>query len=121
MRAEGLVLTLSTASARITLIVGALIVTAVGAGCSSKRTADEGGHQEMTSKTIEQVLKEHTNEWMALPGVVGTGIGECAGEPCIRVFVVEKTNELMSKFPARLQGYVVDVQESGRFRALDPP
>ncbi len=75
----------------------------------------------MTAKTIQEVLGEHTDEWMSIPGVVGTGIGECEGEPCIRIFVVKKTAELMQKIPSEVEGYTVDVQETGKFQALDPP
>ena len=75
----------------------------------------------MTAKTIQEVLGEHTDEWMSIPGVVGTGIGECEGEPCIRIFVVKKTSELMQKIPSEVEGYTVDVHESGKFQALDPP
>lgn len=56
---------------------------------------------------------------MSLPGVVGTAIGECAGQPCIRVFVVKKTSELVKKIPAMLEGFRVEVEETGKFRALD--
>ena len=42
-----------------------------------------------------QVLREHTASLMALPGVVGTAQGLCDDEPCIRVFVVEATEELL--------------------------
>ena len=75
----------------------------------------------MTAKTIQEVLSEHTDEWMSIPGVVGTGIGECEGEPCIRIFVVKKTSELIQKIPSDVEGYTVDMQESGEFQALDPP
>jgi hypothetical protein len=75
----------------------------------------------MPSRPIEQVLEAHSEEWMAIPGVVGTGIGECAGQPCIRVFVVEKTPELERKLPARVEGYVVDVVATGEFRTRDSP
>ena len=74
----------------------------------------------MPEKPIEQVLQEHTGSLMALPGVVGTGQGLCAGEPCIRVFVVEKSDELLSQIPSEIEGYQVDVQETGEFRKLGP-
>lgn len=73
----------------------------------------------MQRKTIDAVLKQHTDSLMALTGVVGTAIGECGGEPCIRVFVVEKTPELLEKIPSKLDGFPVDVQETGEVRALD--
>ena len=73
----------------------------------------------MTKKPIEQVLKEHTDSLMALPGVVGTGQGLCAGEPCIRVFVVQATEDLLKQIPGEIEGYTVDVQQTGEFKALD--
>ncbi len=73
----------------------------------------------MTKKPIEQVLKEHTESLMALPGVVGTGQGLCSGEPCIRVFVVEATEELLKQIPEEIEGYTVDVEETGVIRPLD--
>ena len=45
-------------------------------GCANKTVYDGEGQDNMTGKTIEEVLKEHTTEWMSISGVVGTGIGE---------------------------------------------
>jgi hypothetical protein len=70
-------------------------------------------------KTIEAVLREHTDRLMALPGVVGTAQGLCDGKPCIRVFVVTKTADLLVQIPDVLEGYTVEVQETGVIRALD--
>ena len=74
----------------------------------------------MQEKTIQTVLKEHTDSLMALPGVVGTGLGECSGKPCIKVFVAKKTPNLLKQIPSTIDGYTVAVQETGEFRALDP-
>ena len=73
----------------------------------------------MPDKTIEQVLQEQTDSLMALPGVVGTAMGLCSGEPCIRVFVVEKTAGLLKQIPAEIEGYQVAVDETGEIKALD--
>ena len=73
----------------------------------------------LVEKPIEQVLQEHTASLMALPGVVGTAQGLCADEPCIRVFVVEATEELLKQIPEGIEGYTVDVQQTGEFKALD--
>ena len=73
----------------------------------------------MTSKTIEQVLKDHTDEWMSIPGVVGTAIGEFKGKSCIRVFVAKKTEELNKKIPSRVEGFPVMIEETGEIRALE--
>ena len=73
----------------------------------------------MSEKTIEQVLRDSTDSLMSLPGVVGVGQGECSGEPCIKVFVTSSTTEVLARVPSTLDGYVVEVQETGEFRALD--
>ena len=73
----------------------------------------------MPKETIEQVLDKHGDSIMSLPGVVGVGEGECSGEPCIKIFVLEKTLELMGQFPRELVGYPVEVEETGEFKALN--
>ena len=73
----------------------------------------------MNERTIEQVLRAHTDDWMSIPGVVGTGIGERNGQPCIRIFVRRKTPQLLQKLPSAADGFVVDVVESGEFRARE--
>ena len=74
----------------------------------------------MPQKTIEQVLQDHTDSLMSLPGVVGTARGECNGKPCVMVLVVEKTAELLGQIPSTLEGYAVEVDETGEIRALGP-
>ena len=72
----------------------------------------------MPAKTIEVVLAEHTDQWMGIPGVVGTAIGLFEGQPCIKGLVAEKTDELAAKIPSIVEGYQVVLEESGEFRAL---
>ena len=97
--------------------IGMIVLSGSAVGCSEKRVEDQGGQEEMAAPTIEAVLKEHTDEWMSIPGVVGTGIGAREGKPCIRIFVVKKTPELLKKIPSKLEGFVVDVEETGAIRA----
>lgn len=87
------------------------IMSCVGKGIHGK----EGS---MTTKTIEEVLKDHTGELMSIHGVVGTAIGLCDERPCIKVYVTEKTPELERKIPGILEGYRVMMEESGEFRKL---
>jgi hypothetical protein len=68
---------------------------------------------------IREVLRKHTDEIMEVPGVVGIAEGRYRGKPCVRVFVVQRTPELLDRLPASLDGYPVRVEESGEFRALD--
>ena len=73
----------------------------------------------MPEKTIQQVLIDHTDSLMALPGVVGIAQGECSGQPCIRVFAAKKTAELLKLVPKVIEGYEVAVDETGEFKALE--
>jgi hypothetical protein len=73
----------------------------------------------MTMKTIEQVQEEHTPTLMSLTGVVGTFIGVTADDkPCIKVMVVRRTRELEGRIPSQLEGYPVEIFESGEIRPL---
>ena len=71
---------------------------------------------EMARPTIAEVQEAHTEEWMALPGVVGTGIGLCDEEPCIRVFLSRPSPEAEEAIPSRLEGYPVDLEVTGEVR-----
>ena len=73
----------------------------------------------MSERTIEQVQKAHTYEWMAIPGVEGTAIGFFEGKPCIKVFSSGKVEELRTKIPTTIEGYPVIIEETGIFRALN--
>jgi len=53
-----------------------------------------------------------------LPGVVGTAQGEYDGEPCIKVFADDMSQELLRQIPLVLDGYRVIVEKTGEFRAL---
>lgn len=73
----------------------------------------------MPTPTIQQVLEAHTDEWMAMPGVVGVGIGQVEGLPCIKIFVDRPRPELTAKIPSTLDGYRILVDAVGEIRALD--
>jgi hypothetical protein len=70
---------------------------------------------------IEEVLERHTAEWMALPGVVGTALGERDGEPCLKVYVVRKGPALEARIPKTVEGFAVVLQETGAIGALPKP
>ena len=72
----------------------------------------------MSPRPIQEVVEEHTAEWMAIPGVVGTAIGEFERRPCIKVFVAQATAELAAKIPRTQDGHRVILEETGEFRAL---
>ena len=73
----------------------------------------------MPAKPIEQLQEEHTDEWMAIPGVEGTAIGLFQDKPCIKIFSSRKEEYLRAKIPSTVEGYPVIIEETGVFRALD--
>jgi len=73
----------------------------------------------MAGKTIQQVQQEHTDEWMAISGVVGTAIGQRKGRPCILVFTASNTEPVRQRIPPTVEGYPVVIQYTGEIRALE--
>ena len=84
-----------------------------GAACSGK------ARDRMPERTLKQVLESHAPRLMALPGVVGTGEGLCAGMPCIKVFVTGRTPALVRDVGGDIDGYPVEIVETGAFRSRD--
>ncbi len=72
----------------------------------------------MSTEKITEVLKRHTDELMSVPGVVGVAEGEFQGSPCIKVFVMDKTQELLRQIPETIEGFLLQIEESGEFRTL---
>ena len=114
---------ISAEKTRAAAILGLLLslwFAATMVSCSRGQAVSGQEGQPMPNKSLEEVLQEHTDSLMAISGVVGTAQGLCDGKPCIRVFVVKKSDELLSQIPPEIEGYPVDVQETGEFRKLDP-
>ncbi len=66
----------------------------------------------MAGRTINQVLAAHTDSLMKIPGVVGTAIGLCGGERCIKVLMAGASPSV-GKIPTQLEGYRVVVEVAG--------
>jgi len=98
----------------VTLAVLAVAAAAALGGC-----APDGS--KMTARPVSQVLKSHTAELMAIPGVVGTGEGASGGAPAILVLVSRRTPEIDSRVPKRLEGYPVQIRVVGDVRKLGGP
>ncbi len=99
-------------------MVGLVWLFTAPAACGQQRV-NQPKEKSMPKKTIEAVLKEHTGRLKLLSGVVGTAQGLCAGKPCIKVYVVKKTPDLMRQIPATLEGYTIEIQVTGEIKALD--
>jgi len=89
-----------------------LVLLAGALACSR---AQPGG-APVTTKSIDEVLAAHTDSLMKLPGVVGTAVGLCDGERCIKVLVADSSARTKSRIPSRLDGYRVVVDVTGPIR-----
>lgn len=76
-----------------------------------------------TTVTIEDVLAAHTDSLMAVDGVTGVGQALCDGQPCLRIYVLARTPELDARLPDEVEGYPVELVETGqvRPRPIDGP
>ena len=100
------------------LAVSAVIFAGSIGGCSADDADGAKEGEAMSGKTIEQVLKDKTDEWMTIPGVEGTAIGLFEDKPCIKIFTSSKSQEIRAKIPSTVEGYPVIIEETGAFRAL---
>jgi len=57
---------------------------------------------------------------VAVVAVLGIAIGECEGNPCIKVLVVAETPQLVYEIFPTLDRYSVVIEETGEIRALQP-
>ncbi len=74
----------------------------------------------MSGAPIEEVLAQHRDSLMAIPGVVGVGQGLCNTQPCIKVFLAEENSHTRRRIPRDLGGYVVVVEVTGPFQRRVP-
>ena len=94
-----------------------LVAAACLMGCMTAGMVDQEGQAVMAKKTIEKVLREHSGRLMSIPGVVGTAEGLKDGRPCVKVLIIQKTPELEREIPRNLEGYPVEIVETGEIRA----
>lgn len=104
----------------LAVMIGLLWLGAAAVACGEAGAGEDRGVTPIQHRTIERVLEEHTGSLMSLPGVVGTAQGLCAGQPCIHVYVVQKTPELLNRIPSDIEGYPVSVEETGEITPLQP-
>ena len=67
--------------------------------------------------SIEEVLQRHTDSLMTIPGVVGVGQGQKNGAPSVYIMVTQLTDSLQRALPDSIEGYAVEVVESGKIKA----
>ena len=94
----------------------ALIALASLGGCRHSTAQNSESEYRVPAKSIEQVLKEKSDQWMAIAGVEGTAIGMHKGKPCVRIFTSVKIQELRDRIPTAVEGYPVIIEYTGAFR-----
>ena len=71
------------------------------------------------NRDIKTGMDAHVEELMAIPGVVAVAIGELDDKtPCIKVYMIEQTEELGRRIPKRLEGHPVVVEVSGEIKPM---
>jgi len=96
------------------------LLLAATLNCRPDRSTQQSDAR-MSEKTIEQVQQEHTDAWMAIPGVVGTAIGQRKSKPCILILAASNAEQVRRTIPATVEGYPVVIEYTGEIRALDRP
>ena len=74
----------------------------------------------MPTTPIHEVLQRHVDTLMQRPDVVGVAQADCGGQPCIKILVRTATPELRAALPSSLDGYPVELMETGEISALSP-
>ena len=103
---------LRRARAAVLLASAALALSA----CRSRDGA-EPPEVAVTPRPIEDVLAEHRDSLLSVPGVVGAAIGLCDGEPCIRVWFADSASLANQRVAPTLDGHPVRAEVAGRLRA----
>ena len=71
-------------------------------------------------RDINDVLRAHDKELLAIPGVVGVYIAvlDDGKTPCLKVMLAQKSAEIERAIPKMLEGYPVVVEVTGEIRPL---
>ncbi len=91
-------------------------MTASGGSPEDGEPSDRG-RSTVPGTSIEDAQKALTDSLMSQPGIAGTAITECDGAPCLKVYVVHATQDVMVRIPKTFEGYQVTVQEAGEIKA----
>ena len=73
-----------------------------------------------TRRDINDVLRAHDRELLAINDVVGVYVGvlEDGKTPCLKVMVAAKSAEVERALPKTLEGYPVVIEVTGEIRPL---
>jgi hypothetical protein len=96
-----------------------LVVFALASGCQENMAQNK-----ITPKRdINEVLRDHDKELLAIPGVVGVYVAvlEDGKTPCLKVMLAQKSAETERAIPKTLEGYPVLSEVTGEIRPLGNP
>jgi hypothetical protein len=80
---------------------------------------NQGDDGTMSNRDIKTVMEANATDLMSNPDVSAVAIGELPdGTPCIKVYVVNKSDAVVKKIPDRLEGHPVVIEESGEFKPM---
>jgi hypothetical protein len=104
-------------------VVGLFGSLAMLCGCHAGARQARAQTPTMPERDINAVLRAHDKELLATPGVVGVYVGVLADEKtsCLKVMVVKKTKGLEEAIPKSMEGYPVELEETGVIRPMRPP
>jgi hypothetical protein len=94
-------------------LVGLVLVAMAGA-------AEKDGRTPRRLRELNAIRDRHRAEVMALPGVVGLGVGASSRDPSklvITVHVHTATPELREAIAARLENAPLEIREAGESKA----
>lgn len=71
-------------------------------------------------RDINDVLRAHDKELLAIPGVVGVYVAvlDDGKTPCLKVMLAQKSAETERAIPKTLEGYPVVLEVTGEIRPL---
>ena len=75
---------------------------------------------QVSNRTIEEVKTDWEERLMAMPGVMGVGIGltQDRQQTCIKVYVNRQASAQVDQIPQEIEGYPVEVEIRKPFRAF---
>lgn len=96
-----------------------LFLFALAAGCQENMAQDKTNPQ----RDINDVLRDHDKELLAIPGVVGVYVAvlDDGKTPCLKVMLARKSAETERAVPKTLEGYPVVLEVTGEIRPLGNP
>ena len=103
----------------VLLGAGVVVVIRTNNGPSGVNKPAVQEESAVPDMSIEEAHKALTDSLMSEAGIAGTGISECDGTPCLKVYVVTGTKEILDRIPKTFGGYEVRVQESGEIEARE--